>query len=910
MAANSEHGGRERNNHASTAQDRFPATGAHSQACIVPEPIWFFAWFRSAGQYVSAVTVYLGLVLAFVLAWKALVAEQADRVDLTIYAIAGIVALPLLFALLFNLLPTLRRRRERAFRPIFDSTKKAEPAYFQTGPRVDDPYGFFAAGYERFLDWTRQPKAPVLHLTGLSGSGKSSLIEAYLKPRLEEQSPQGKTVLVSVCDHGDPLASMKDDLLRFWKRKPDDYDSLSTLQALQRAARQLDTADRLLVVFDQFEEFFLLRMNALARQANVRESDATSGGDPQSIESLKDFLQSFLAEPPDRVTLLFAYREDHRRLLSVLSLPPRQESINWMPLDPFDFATAETFLRSCPGLSVPKPRMDCVLREAARQEGGRVVMRPILANVLGVILYRMAAHPTMWHRKSDLLTGYVRECLGVETQRERIQILRVLLTHFHTARPRTVAQIASEARLPLSLVDSQMDLLGHAGLVRCLNVAERDQLKRTWQIAHDFLALLIQRVLDGIYRSTWRKIRSYIAPVTFVIVLTGFGIWPWVQEHRDVSLLANQGFTWNEPTAAVVAGTKEAHAVQNLEHISGALHRLGPRRIDLSDCKSLVDVATLNGLSSLEDLQLTNCERLQELRLHNLPSVNSLRLNGCGSLQNVDSLRRLSSLDRLDLSGCSALRNVDGLTGLKSLRFLLLIGCQRLRDIDGLQGLESLDALVLASCPALENVNGAHGLTSLRKLLIADCGSLRELGVLHSLTSLQELSLLSCDSLHDLAGLKYLTSLYTLTLACRSLHNIDELQGLTSLTNLDIQRCDALKSLSVLRSSKSLEKLVLSSCNALEKLDGVQGLTSLRTLTLNSCDSLEDLDGLQFLTSLRNLDLSDCRALKDVATLRNLKWLDKLILKGCPMPEDSWRALVATLANTTIVSPDGSAATP
>ena len=130
--------------------------------------------------YLAVVTTYLGAVMALVAAWKEFIAKANEQVNVTTYLLAGALALPLLVALLFNLLPALRRRRERGLRPTLDATQTPASSYFQTSPRNEDPHGFFASGYEPFLTWARHPQAPLLHLTGLSGSGKSSLLAAYL----------------------------------------------------------------------------------------------------------------------------------------------------------------------------------------------------------------------------------------------------------------------------------------------------------------------------------------------------------------------------------------------------------------------------------------------------------------------------------------------------------------------------------------------------------------------------------------------------------------------------------------------------------------------------------------------------------------------------------------------------------
>ena len=74
-------------------------------------------------------------------------------------------------------------------------------------------------------------------------------------------------------------------LLGLWQKKPDDYDTLSPLEALRRAARQVEKGERLLIALDQFEEFFVLRTHS---------ASADSGGGKSVSET---FLGPFLRVP-------------------------------------------------------------------------------------------------------------------------------------------------------------------------------------------------------------------------------------------------------------------------------------------------------------------------------------------------------------------------------------------------------------------------------------------------------------------------------------------------------------------------------------------------------------------------------------------------------------------------------------
>ena len=833
-----------------------PTSNLKKEAEVAPESAWFFAWFKSAMMYIVAVSTFLGTAKGLVFAWNKFIAGPNEKAGLSIYAAAGVIALPLLFALVFNLIPALRRRNERNLRPIIDPTKKGDTSYFQTGPRKEDPYSFFSKGYEAFLSWTHDPKAPLLHLTGMSGSGKSSLIYAYLKPQLESPALGYKTIVIVVRGYQDPLATLKNELLTLWKKPPVDYETITPLEALRRAERQLNGGDRLLVVFDQFEEFFLLRASLSGDEEKSNESQKSVMIDEESTHPLRDFLQDFLADPPNRINLLLSYREDHRPLLASLNLPLRQEGINWKSIEPLLFSDAATFLRSCPGLTVPETRMDRVLREAARQEGGHIVLRPIVANLLGIILLQMSGHPTLWKRASDLLRGYVRDCLGNEVCEERARLLRALLTSFHTARPRTIADIAKEVKRDSASLNSELEKLEQKGLVRCLNYEENESALRVWQISHDFLAMLIERVLDGIHRTFWRIIRPWLTPAAVVLTLSVLFLWPMIERNQAVLILAQYGIKVNIDTRTIVARW-------NIDHV--VLTMADQYRIIKSiRCIMPLTLILYNGNNLLGNLDF----------LRGLTSLKKLDLSGNDSLNNLDSLRGLTALQELTLINCENLINLDAIRSLSSLKILDLNQCSRLNNLDALRGHTSLQELHIGGCNKLNIVEVLRGITSLKKITLSSCVNLNNV---NSLSSLQELDLNSTDNMKS-AIFRGLPSLKKLVLCCNDTSRLDAIRSLISLQELDLQCCDIQDNMKIICGLHSLKKLRLLACKNLNTIDALRSLTSLQEVYINGCSSLNNIDAIGSLKSLKKLDLIFCNNLNNLEILRDLTSLQELNL--------------------------------
>src|ERR1035438_8122608 len=98
-----------------------------------------------------------------------------------------IVAVPLLFALLLQATPKILARRRR--RLLTSVPGHLQPGYFQLAPR-DERTAFDRADgkHSEVLRWLSEVKYPVLYLTGLSGSGKTSLLVAWVLPKLRSNN--------------------------------------------------------------------------------------------------------------------------------------------------------------------------------------------------------------------------------------------------------------------------------------------------------------------------------------------------------------------------------------------------------------------------------------------------------------------------------------------------------------------------------------------------------------------------------------------------------------------------------------------------------------------------------------------------------------------------------------------------
>ncbi|KAH7430940.1 hypothetical protein KP509_08G021600 [Ceratopteris richardii] len=345
-------------------------------------------------------------------------------------------------------------------------------------------------------------------------------------------------------------------------------------------------------------------------------------------------------------------------------------------------------------------------------------------------------------------------------------------------------------------------------------------------------------------------------------------------------------------------------SLPNLEHLDlSRCYKL--KRLDMTSLSSLrvlvldycTSLATLSslpttleilrlimGVESVEDASLPNlrgltiirCPKLKRLALH-ATSLEELNLRECEGLQDLDS-KGLSSLRVLVLDRCTSLATLSSLP--TTLEILSLDMYWRwtgsLESVED-ASLPNLRELTITRCPKLKRL--ALHATSLEKLNLGVCEGLQDLDS-KGLSSLRVLVLDCCTSLATLSSLPTTLKILSFKMGC-SLESVED-ASLPNLRELTITRCPKLKRLAL--HATSLEKVNLWACEGLQDLDS-KGLSSLPT-TLESlniddvCDGVEDAS----LPNLRELTITRCPKLKRLAL--HATSLEKLNLWGCEGLQD------------------------
>jgi hypothetical protein len=330
------------------------------------------------------------------------------------------------------------------------------------------------------------------------------------------------------------------------------------------------------------------------------------------------------------------------------------------------------------GLNIPPPRLAHILTEAAAVYGPRGLIRPIVLNMVGLVLARIAESPQAGLPTPTLLANDLRAHIN---QRERRRISRIILpemlTDADTKSPKSIGELKTATGLEPRLILGFLQDLELAGYVRQISHAP-NIADRIWEISHDFVARLLGPIVRRRFETLREKIFKvmYLAFVAAWVLVLGtlFIAAPWLSRQRAEEILRDRFSMYL--------------------HDQGDGYLASEQSSNFTDLPGAVD--ELVNFGSITELNLTNCLRLTNVDgLKGLTALHSLNLTSCLRLTNVDGLKGLTALQSLNLSHCSQLTNVDGLKGLTALQSLNLSGCYRLTNLDGLKGLPALRDLDL-----------------------------------------------------------------------------------------------------------------------------------------------------------------------------------------------------------------------
>jgi hypothetical protein len=434
---------------------------------------------KIATSWLGALSAYSAAVVLAVAAYR----TMPDKLGLSATLCAAIVLAPLIAAFAFHALPTIREERRRKWLtsvPLFE-----KPGYFQLAPREDEEtFGRADGKHDEILNWLRRPPSGLLYLAGSSGTGKSSLLAAWVLPKLKREG----TAIIRLRGYQDPARSLEEELKRpgvIWKRtRPEAKD----LNELFEEARQRLLPARLLVVFEQFEEFLILQ-------------------EKQQQARFLHFLTTQASQAYSSATILLVFRTEYDGFIQDLRLPAPIPGRTLQKVTAFTETAALRFLLGS-GLGFNEHLQADVLREAAELEGTKGLIRPVTLNLCGLVLSRFATTLPREYRPGRLIRGFVRESIFQKEISETATILLPkLISPQVTNQPQSIEDMAKGTELSPRQIQGVMFRLGEPerSIVRPLN----DECTY-WQISHDFLVPLIDTILAPLKERIWKRVRPWL----------------------------------------------------------------------------------------------------------------------------------------------------------------------------------------------------------------------------------------------------------------------------------------------------------------------------------------------------------------------------------------------------------------
>jgi hypothetical protein len=318
----------------------------------------------------------------------------------------GEVALWLLLLFIFPglvyIFTTLVRSVQRSESGTAVSQRESD--YFFIGPYDASRHDRFQRAdgvHLRVLAWikgclTAPSDQSILVLSGNSGTGKSSLLEAFVIPELRKSG-----IRVATIRGGEDVTKRLHTALLeprvIWK-DPSPHHGEGLLSLLQKASRQAP----LVIVCDQFEEIITL---------DTKEAT-------QKIRAIFEQLR------PDSFP----------NKLGDVGIPALRQGDNWETVPPFSYTAARDFISNeVSGISIPPSRLQRVLKEAMLADDTKGFIRPIILNMLGRILIEIADSPEAEKQTRTLLLNHLRRSVeDPELKTVARAVLPLLLTESDT----------------------------------------------------------------------------------------------------------------------------------------------------------------------------------------------------------------------------------------------------------------------------------------------------------------------------------------------------------------------------------------------------------------------------------------------------------------------------------------------
>ncbi|MCD6217293.1 TIR domain-containing protein [bacterium] len=446
-----------------------------------------------------SLAIYIGAILIFFMTLAVLSDDLRGIMITNLWIPLLIVLVPVLIIIPDAIGHINRYRRKKKIEEVGISGRIRDPEYFRTYPyeTIPDYMKEFRAdkAHEKAFKWIARSTEPLLFFSGQSGTGKTSILQAYVSPMLQKQDPAVMTITIRSFDN--PLKDLRNELLRL--SIVDTFTAQKDLDIRALLAKAVSNAapGRLLIIFDQFEELLILQDRS-----------------PDRLEEMNDLLSSLCDDPIPGLTFLLSFRSDYLPLLENFDLPNLTIRKNWFEVGAFTESAAREFLKGS-NIMFSDSALRDLFEQIAAFEGTKGLVRPIILNMVGMIVQKSGETQSDARQKKteNLMAEYLRYNLYRREMKDHApDILEQMVTALGTTVPRTIGHLMLSTGIPKNEIKGTLNLLANAGLVRQI-----DQKDDVWEVAHDFIAQNLLMVLRGTRKSLKDIVSPWLAPASLCL---------------------------------------------------------------------------------------------------------------------------------------------------------------------------------------------------------------------------------------------------------------------------------------------------------------------------------------------------------------------------------------------------------
>ncbi|XP_057846543.2 disease resistance protein Roq1 isoform X2 [Cryptomeria japonica] len=313
-----------------------------------------------------------------------------------------------------------------------------------------------------------------------------------------------------------------------------------------------------------------------------------------------------------------------------------------------------------------------------------------------------------------------------------------------------------------------------------------------------------------------------------------------------------------------------------------------------TSCTELEELPDLSGMSYLEEIEISECEKIQNIRLPS--TLIRLCVNYCGDLQTVAGTGDILELIELTISDCPALEELPCLYRVNEMEKIKISDCEKIQNI---RLPSRLICLCVKNCKDLQTVAGTGDILELRELTIRGCPALQELPCLYRVNEMEKIKISDCEKIQNIrlpsrlfrlcvddcgdlqtvAGLDDILELRELTIrGCPVLEELPCLYRLNAIEEIEVRRCERIQSI---RLPSTLVSLFIESCRDLQRVEGISDLLGLRELTIRECPELKELPSLCRFSLMEEIVIDSCEKLQNMAGIEELQVQKYLRIACC-----------------------------